>query len=299
MDVDRDLVKNILCYQSSSSTFTSLRLAKQVAEIARKTGAKFVVTTYEGHAWERLVYYYVRKVNPHVKCFGYQHAAVFESQHAIKRSLGEMYDPDVVFSSGLISKDILNKNGFKGSKLVCLGSPKYSEVNMKKINSQSCLVVPEGFISECLILFKLSLDYAKQYTEQFFVWRLHPSISFKELQKHSTIFKDIPNNITLSKDGLDDDIQKCDSVLYRGSTAVVNAVSAGLKPIYYQRSTETINIDPIYTCQLGKFSVSNQEGLMVALNMVVDIKTKQALQNFAQDFYTPIDVGAFLRETER
>ncbi len=192
--VDRELVKNILCHHLSSGAFSSHRIAKQVAEIARKTGAKFVVTTYEGHAWERLVYYYVRKINPDVKCFGYQHAAVFESQHAIKRPLGAMYNPDVVLTSGLIAKDILEKNKLKGSKVVCVGSHKYSKCSMRTNKSQSCLVVPEGFISECLILFKLSLEYAKKHSEQIFIWRLHPIISFKELKKHSSIFKDMPNN---------------------------------------------------------------------------------------------------------
>jgi len=298
LQVDRELVKNILCHHLSSGAFNSLRYAKQVAEIARKTGAKFVVTTYEGHAWERLVYYYVRKVNPNIKCFGYQHAAVFESQHAIKRPLGAMYNPDVVLTSGRIAKDILEKNKFKGSKIVCLGSPKYSKYSMVKNKSQSCLVVPEGFVSECLILFKLSLEYAKQHSEQIFIWRLHPIISFKELKKHSSIFKDMPNNIILSKDSFDDDIQKCDSVLYRGSTAVLNAISAGLKPIYYQQSVDILNIDPIYTCQVGKSTVYNQEGLALALHKGVNVKTKQSLQDFAQDFYTPLDVEAFLREIE-
>jgi hypothetical protein len=296
LKVDRGLVKNILCHHLSSGAFSSLRIAKQVAEIARKTGAKFIVTTYEGHAWERLVYYYVRKINPDVKCFGYQHAAVFENQHAIKRPLGAMYNPDVILTSGLIAKDILEKNKLKGSKVVCVGSPKYSKSSTIKNKSQSCLVLPEGFVSECLILFKLSLEYAKQHSEQIFIWRLHPIISFKELKKHSSIFKDLPNNIILSKDSLDDDIQKCNSVIYRGSTAVVNAINAGLKPIYYQQFADELSIDPIYTCHVGKFFAHNQETLTLALETDICIDAKQSLQDYAQNFYTPLNLRVFLEE---
>ena len=76
LKMDKTLAKDILHYHLSSGTFDALRVAKQVENIVSRTNAKFIVTTYEGYAWERLVYYYARKVNPNIKCFGYQHAAV-------------------------------------------------------------------------------------------------------------------------------------------------------------------------------------------------------------------------------
>jgi len=270
----------------------------QVAEVVKKTNAKFIVTTYEGHAWERLVYYYVRKINPNIKCFGYQHAAVFEYQHAIKRLLNVEYNPDVVFTSGLIARNILKQSQLGENEIVCVGSPKHLTSNMVTNKSQSCLVVPEAFVSECLMLFRLSLEYAKQHKGQKFVWRLHPLVSLEELKKQSIIFKNLPNNVCFSEDSLDEDIKKCDSVLYRGSTAVVNAINAGLKPIYYQQSGDELSIDPIYTHEKGKFIVCNQEEFGLALSQGIDVKTMQSLQDFAQDFYTPLDVGVLLKEIE-
>ncbi len=297
LQVDRALARDVLQHHLSSGTFNALRIAKQVADIVKKTGAKYIVTTFEGYAWERLVYYYARKVNPNIKCFGYQHAAVFENQHAIKRSLGKLYNPDVVLTSGLIAKDIFEQRQFKDSEIVCLGSPKYSAPSLTISKDQHCcLVVPEVFVRECLSLFDLSLACVKQNPDQKFIWRLHPGLSFDKLKKQSSIFKNLPINIILSEDSLDDDIQKCDSVLYRGSTAVVNAINAGLKPIYYQQSVDELSIDPIYTHQAGKSIVHNQEELGLALVRNVNIETKQALQNFARDFYTPLDVGILLKE---
>lgn len=290
LKVDKILAEDILYNHFSSSTFDALRVAKQVANIASRTNAKFIVTTYEGHAWERLVYYYTKKVNPDIKCFGYQHAAVFEYQHAIKRPLGKRYDPDVILTSGLLSQAIFKKIQSIKSSIVCLGSPKHytSGVVLNKV--QCCLVVPQGEVVECLTLFKFSLTYAKQHNEQKFIWRLHSLISFDNLKNYSAIFKNLPDNIYLSECDLDEDIQKCDSVLYRGSTAVVKAINAGLKPIYYQQSADELSIDPIYQHQQGKEIVHNQKELNLALNKAIDMEAKQALQNFAQDFYTPLDV---------
>jgi hypothetical protein len=296
LKMDKTLAKDILHYHLSSGTFDALRVAKQVENIVSRTNAKFIVTTYEGYAWERLVYYYARKVNPNIKCFGYQHAAVFKHQHAMKRPLNEKYNPDTIFTSGLIAKDIFEQNQFQSSEISCLGSSKHLTPNLVTRPSQCCLVVPQGCISECLILFKLSLEYAYQDKNQRFIWRLHPLLSFKKLKKHSVILNKIPDNIYLSKCSLDEDIQKCDSVLYRGSTAVVNAINAGLKPIYYQQDSDELSIDPIYQQHQGKEIVHNQEELNLALNKDIGMETKQALQDFAQDFYTPLDVEILLNE---
>jgi hypothetical protein len=145
------------------------------------------------------------------------------------------------------------------------------------------------------MLFNLSLEYAKQHRSQRFTWRLHPLLSFKKLKKQSPIFKNLPDNIVLSEGSLENDIEHCGSVLYRGSTAVVSAINAGLKPIYYRKSADEPSIDPIYIHKAGKSIINNQEELSLALNTDINIKTRQSLQDFAQDFYTPLDVNSFLK----
>jgi hypothetical protein len=140
------------------------------------------------------------------------------------------------------------------------------------------------------------LERAKKDQEQRFIWRLHPLLSFKELMKRSPIFRRLPNNIVLSEDSLDEDIQRCDSVLYRGSTTVVNAINAGLRPIYYQQSIDELNMDPIYTHKKGKTVVGNQEELGLALDQDINVETMQSLQDFSQDFYTPLNVCVLLKE---
>jgi len=295
LKIGKELKRDVLRHHLSSSTLSSHRIAKQVADIANHTGAKFVITTYEGHAWERLVYYYARKANPNIKCFGYQHAAIFECQHAIKRPLSAEYNPDIILTSGLIAKDILEQEQLKESEITCIGSPKYSIPCAMTNKRQVCLVVPTYIVEECLNLFKFSLVYAQKHQDQKFIWRLHPLINFERLKKYSSIFKELPSNICLSESALKKDIKDCDSVLYHASTAVVNAINSGLKPIYYQQSSDELSIDPIYTHKKGKSIVHNQKELGLALDRDIDAKTMQSLHDFAQDFYTPLDVNALLK----
>ena len=85
-------------------------------------------------------------------------------------------------------------------------------------------------------------------------------------------------------------------MLYRGSTAVVNAINAGLKPIYYQLPVNELNIDPIYQCHKEKFVVNNQNDLRIAFCKDINEVSRQSLQDFAQDFYTPINIDVLLKE---
>jgi len=296
LHISKFIKKDISRHHLSSSTFSALRVAKQVAGIIDKTGAKFIITTYEGYAWERLVYYYARKANPKIKCFGFQHAAVFEHQHAIKRSLKVKYNPDVVLTSGSISHELLTQAKFQDTKLIQLGSPRHLDSTLILERPECCLVLPDAFISECFILFEFSLLYAKKFKNQKFIWRLHPMLSFEKLKKNSNIFDNLPSNIFLSTQNLEFDIDNCDSVLYRGSTAVIDAINSGLTPIYYQMLSEEKSIDPIFQCKNGKYVVSNENELNYVLLAKGTNQKKQLLHDFAQDFYTPINIAPLLDE---
>ena len=86
----------------SSSSLSSLRIAEQIQRIVKVTKPKIIITTHEGHAYERMIYNAVREADPNIKCIGYVHTPIFEKQHALKRSLTKEYNPDV-FKMLLIS----------------------------------------------------------------------------------------------------------------------------------------------------------------------------------------------------
>ncbi len=235
-------------YEASlGGAIPSMRIGKQISELIRKLSPRFVITTYEGHAYERIIYAEARNINPNIYCLAYQHAAIFPLQHALKRNLASMFNPNAILSSGLVGFEQLGKSeGLQGISLSVLGSDRgvRSDQNLnKQISRSSCLVLPEGVISECVILFKFSLACAKACPDVEFIWRLHPLISFKEIQKEIEELSIVPKNITLSNSSIEDDIKASTSALYRGTTAIIQAINGGLVPIYYH--TGEFVIDPI------------------------------------------------------
>ena len=144
------------------------------------------MTTFEGHAWERILFANVHQHDQNIICSGYTHAPIFRYQHAIKRSISKISNPDILFTAGKIQKHQLRNcdviSNYKNVKV--LGTSKiytknyeprlinYNQSNIKK--DYNILVIPEGIESEIDILFKYSLDCALNYSKLNFIWRLHP-----------------------------------------------------------------------------------------------------------------------------
>lgn len=247
----------------NTSAFSSIRLGIQIGSLVAKYKPKLVILTHEGHAWERMAFASIRKSFPEAKCAGYIHAAIFRLQHAIRRPLEDRYNPDYIFTSGSIAQNQLESySGNLSIPKFVLGSPraqkKIRQSNLENFridgNSGRCvantvLVVPEGLIGECNILFNFAIECAILNPQIDFILRLHPSIKFENLTSQNLRLKTPLKNIFLSRRSLSEDINSSRWVLYRGSTAVIQAAVKGLIPIYLKINNE-MTIDPLY--ELGE-----------------------------------------------
>ena len=272
----RSLYKSILIGASKEALSTgsqaTLRFEYQIYALIRRLRPKVIVLPYEGHAFERIAFAAAREVSPNIKCVSYQITGVFCMSNAIRRTLSSQYNPDIILTAGLDGKQELEKLVlFKNIPISILGSTRgiveYDRISITKKQkaSYACLVIPEGFNSECIHLFKFSLGCAKQRPDITFIWRLHPSLSFDKLR---TIIKDLnnlPHNVILSTESLEKDIGRCAWVLYRGSTAIYKAISEGLRPLYLKLPNE-LSIDPLYKMKKWKIIINSPVELISCIS---------------------------------
>jgi hypothetical protein len=161
-------------------------------------------------------------------------------------------------------------------------------------DKKACLVIPDGFESECKILFDFSLYCAQALPEIQFIWRLHPILTFESLVSKYPNLKSIPNNIVLSHNTLEEDIQEAKWALYRGSTAVVQATVAGLRPIYLTSIGE-LTIDPLYELKEWRetvVSISDFASLIESDTNSSHSTSNEAMLSaikYCESFYSPID----------
>jgi hypothetical protein len=263
------LMKDVLSRASdealSGSTRNTLRIHHQIGLLCNLLKPKVIVVTHEGHAWERLAFAAARESCPSVKCIGYHHSTLFRLQHSIKRNLFGKFNPDIIMTSGLIAKYHLEKaRGLNGIQFSVLGSNRnFSRIETlqafeSKIErlQDICLVIPEGELSECNLLFEFSKACAIKCPSIQFIWRLHPVINFEIIVKQNSKLKNLPINITLSDSSLQEDLALSRWALYRGTTTIVRAVGNGVQPIYLQVPGE-MTIDPLYDIDDWKIKVKD------------------------------------------
>lgn len=237
----------------SGGTRDAQRIGLQVAELVRKLNCRAVLTTYEGHAWERTVFHRVHTVSPRVLRLAYQHAAIFRLQHGLRRTLGPGHDPDIVLASGELPRAELARIGGERSPQVRLfGSSRsiaYGPVQARGVqdsDEKECLVLPEGLNSESAMMIRFASLCAIELPGIRFVIRLHPAIQFSSLRRSFAELATLPHNVVFSSRALNDDAMRASWVLYRGTTAVVAAAQYGALPVYLRGEGEEMSIDPLY-----------------------------------------------------
>ena len=290
-----------------TQTLNNYRKSKQFLNLAKIANPKKIITTFEGHAWERIIFSSVRSVIPDIKCVGYQHALIFKEQYAIRRNLQKKYNPDLILTSGQLGKNQLEKSSLLSNiDIKILGTnrvPSKNKIpdNLTHIDNphrQTILVIPEAIFSECMLLFEYSISCANLYPNMNFIWRLHPLLNFDQIILENKSLSIRPKNITLSKQTLEEDIVISNLVLYRGSTAVINCIMLGLKPIYLKIENE-MTIDPLYEIENYKSIVQTPNDLMEHMNQINNSRqnqemNRQHLLNYCYKIMSPFDINTLI-----
>ena len=286
----------------SGASIGNLRRSFQIGALLNNCKAKSIMVTYEGHVWERLTFSVARETSPGIRCHGYAHGAIFRLQHAIRRNRSKKYNPDHIFTSGSVAKDQLRAvDALRDIGISVLGSARKLQIKPEVLSGiidsaerPACLVIPDGLITECRVMFAFSLECARSMPEIDFIWRVHPAIDFKTVFSGVKMFRTLPPNIYLSSNDVDSDIYKSKWALYRGSTLIIQAVANGLRPIYLSLQNE-LTLDPLYELKNGKAIVTDvqdfQQVVVADLEKVQDeIFVELAnLKNYAESFYMPLD----------
>ncbi|MDB9757236.1 hypothetical protein OAB62_06125 [Pseudomonadales bacterium] len=292
----------------SFESVSALRFFYQVENLIRKLKPKAIFTTMEGHALERLAFCAARRVNPNIKCFGYQHAILFPHQHSIKRSLGPDYDPDIIFTAGHKTTSVLKK-GYQNTKVKFenIGTHRYScpktifdltNWNLEPV----CLVLPDGNLSECLDLCRFAIQAAADIHEIQFVIRLHPLNSVEMLVSEDDAFSNLPSNLSFSENqDIQNDFNISRWTLYRGSGSAIHSVMAGCRPIYIS-SNESISIDPLYLTNTGRKFATNTDDLKailmrdLTLGREVFFTELESLFRYCKEYFTPASSKSLINE---
>jgi hypothetical protein len=281
----------------SSAALENLSVGSQVHDFVARTRPAAIITTHEGHGWERIVWSEARRAYPAIRCLGYQHAAITRLQHSIRRRIGGAFDPDAVLAAGPAgARQLREALGPSGPEVHVLGSDRGIDASQTHARApgdrrerRSVLVLPEGFEHECHLLFGFALDCAALLHNLTFILRLHPILSFGDLVRRNPRLRVLPANVRLSTESLVTDARRSAIALYRGTTAVIQAVGQGAHPVYVAVDGE-MTIDPLHDVLDGRSIVSSPRAVQALLSRSEPPSVSPALLEACAALFTTFDL---------
>lgn len=247
----------------SSDVFANLRLEAQIRALCQPHQPKVAITLYEGHAWERCVWRAAKHSCESVLNVAYQHSVLWQYSHAVKRSMKPdlKCDPDLILTLGDVTKDILEQcPGLGNTKLKTYGTHRRGDQLLSHTPSHSdvVLVLPDGTEVEAVYLVQFALACARNMKDVRFVFRTHPILPFDVILQKLGCTEMLPNVEVSKNEKIDDDFEQAGYLLYRGSSTVLYAILAGLKPFYVIRESE-LNTDPLYSLDCWRERIDSVE----------------------------------------
>ncbi len=286
-------------YSFSSSSIINLIRFFTISKIIRDTKPKNIITTFEGHPLERLIFFASSKNNPEINRIAYQNTFILKNQNSMFLKLKKSFLPDEIWLSGTIYLNKFKNIFSKYLKIKVLGSSRKFEMpkknNKSSFSKNVCLVIPEGFYSSTYDLMKFCIDYSRKYSNvDKFIIRIHPELNINILfKKYPELSNYKKFNIEISKN-FDPklDFTRCNICLYRQTTLVSQAILFNLKT-FYLVDKKNINVDSIFLIKHWKEYVYSAHDLMTKIGKFNLSKNKlkdlQKAKKLCKKFYTSIN----------
>jgi len=258
----------------SASTVVNLRMHAGLANLCRAVNPRIIITTYEGTVAERLIWHAARMARRRPLCVGYQHAMVLERAHAIRRPVaapGIDCDPDVILTLGEIPHAALAASpGLQAVRFIEYGSHRCAALPPlphPQHRPRHCLVLPDASYHECAILFEFALECARRGPDISFALRPHPMVDTRSLLRRLPQLQKLSRNVSISVDRpLEQEFAQARYCLYRGSSAAMHAVRAGIKPYYLARPAE-LPFDCLFELADWRETVTSPEDLLNRMSL--------------------------------
>jgi hypothetical protein len=286
----------------SESTVVNLRMHAAVANICQAVNPKIVITTYEGTVAERLIWHAARTARRRPLCVGYQHAMVLKRAHAIRRPVaapGIDCDPDVILTLGEIPHAALAASAeLQSVRFIEYGTHRRATLpalSQPHHRPRHCLVLPDAGYDECATLFDFALDCARRSPDISFVLRPHPMVDTRLLLRRLPFLQQLPDNVSLSVEKpLEQEFAQTRYCLYRGSSAAMHAVRAGIKPYYLARPGE-LPFDCLFELGDWRETVTSPEELLNRMRVADQFTASAAAMSAAsicERYVSPIRPAA-------
>lgn len=235
----------------SSASRMNLRLGHQICRSVASTGARIVLITFEGNAWERTCALAIRHRTLNCAVVAYQHAPALPGQHALFRPIGHRSDPDIILCSSLAGRTLIKEGWDKAPTRIETVGLLNAKVDAPLFSTRAAtsplevLLAPDGTQEELLLFTGLASQLAVQYPSFQFTIRLHPiTAEWPIVRAFHSIQRRQPN-LSVSSASLSEDLERMQILLYRNSGVSIQACIQSTAPLVYVG--QQFALDPLWS----------------------------------------------------
>ena len=301
------------CYHNlRGSSLRALRIYFQTCDLVNELKPRFLITPFEGHSFERLLFKAANDTPRSVISVAFQHAPLFKGQFTLLDAFSTDFSPTCIMIPGSRSRTIFRPvlEGFP-QRVIQVGSPKISHAvsffvarRSKARNLKTCLILCEGFLDETNLLWQFAKSLACRFRRINFTLRLHPSFSLAAVCNVRSFSARLPTNLKLSTSSLAIDASSSQWCIYRGSGSIIEALYFGVVPIYFDARGEN-SVDPLwllvksrfFAMRYGFFRVRRLQDLdkifLNSRNSLQQNLNKAKRTRLARTLWSPLNVESF------
>ena len=276
---------NFFSLRSFGYIISNLRINFQITNLIKIFEPKYIIITFEGHAWERVIIANIKKNHKDIKVYAYQFSGITINHHSLFRPLGKNFDPDCILTTGKYTYDIFKKKYKHNVKII--GSKKSKKKISKLIsknNQKTVLILPEAYISESKELLSFAIKVSQINKEYKFYLRLHPMIDSKELNFDLSKYP----NIKLSTSNLEYDFKRSKIIFFKGSASALEAAAHGLKPIYIGKFNQN-NVNPLYQVLNKKYYITDPKDFAKKIQSFNLIELKK-INKYSNNYFEKMSI---------
>ena len=121
---------------------------------------------------------------------------------------------------------------------------------------------------------------------------------FNEVLRYMSINKDdLPKNVILSNASLTKDIEKSSYALYRGTTAVIEAIYGNLMPIYLSDNSG-MTIDLLHEAGNERKIANNTQDFIKIVNNDTPYSNGKLI-DYCKRYFMPLDYSVLIKELKQ
>jgi hypothetical protein len=274
--------------------------------------ARVFVTLYEGQPWEQPAWAGAKAADPACRTVGYQHTILLPHSLSVLAPRPQPWGPsrpDVALCVGQVTRAMMAGtpawHGESEDRLVVFGTYRRAGVERaaapRPPTPPSILVLPEGYLNESKTLFTFAMEAAARLPTVRFILRCHPVLPFDRVRSVLAHQPEAFPNVEVSTEpAIEADYARASVLLYRGSSAVLYAILAGLKPVYLDDGRAPA-IDPLFALPQWRAVVRTPEDLSQALARLQSQEAParetewRAAADYAASYTQPVDAAALDR----